>query len=629
MKKILSIAMCLCLILSTFTFVGITARADTLPLTAYSFEIENYNPYLVSNKPTTVETSDDGSVRIKSDHVQNQYQLYFRVSDQQAMKEAIEEACKYYSGFLSVDIKVNSALTAYGEDCRPTVSVSLMDKANGTRIATIGENSLNSEQTGQYILDVSKFMEEEYTDQIQYVLIQVQCYNWGCGGGLGTQPDVTVYPIEVYNKGVPIGQPNVGLNQNVGSNQTTFFKFSPKAKNDNNNDPELLYYSGDGEVWRMGALAEEENYGYARFKNSQKNYREQVQTSFSLDQMGDAAANALNLAKQGSGYLKLSVTLEECDNMQGKPTIAEVGVAINTQAGIKAEAPPNVQVTAWQYPGTTRDYYLDVSQIEHISQISNLAFRVQNYWWYRAGTNEMFDWNEESKYAGKEAGEALGHVKCEIQPTLVVSPISVYNGNREDVKNTDYDLVLNDFNKNGGVVPEVITLDDPNIVNFDQSPEEPTVKPEEPTVKPDGPALSIGKAESDNDGDITVPLSIINNPGFWGINIQVKYDEKLVLKSIEKVNNKIGSVVYSVDDNILTFLIEADCLQEDIKDNGVLINLVFNVEVPSEKTEFYIKFWYVDRLEIINSTGQNIVSTFAFEDGEFKYCAHTEVIDKA
>ncbi|MBQ4156356.1 MAG: hypothetical protein IJD90_06090, partial [Clostridia bacterium] len=355
-KRLLSILLA---VLICLTCVAVTTTADIEPLTAYRFETENYDASKASNDPTSVKASNDGSVRIKSDHIQQQYQMAFKVSDQQAMKEAIEETCEYYDGFLSVNIAMNSALTAYGSACRPTVSVSLTGKnlheASG-RIATTGDNSLYSEQTGQFILDVSKFMEEEYTDQIQYVFIQVQCYNWGCGGGLGTQPDVTVYPIKVFNSDFSNDDLPTIATQKPDPNQKTFFKFSPKAKNDDNNDPELLYYSSDGVKWRMGVLAKEENYGYARLTNSKKNFREQVQTSFRVDQMGDAAANALNLAKQGSGYLKLSVTLEDCVNMQGEPTIAEVGVAINTQAGIKAEAPPNVQVTAWQYPGTTRDY---------------------------------------------------------------------------------------------------------------------------------------------------------------------------------------------------------------------------------------------------------------------------------
>ncbi len=460
-KKILSVLLVIVLCLSTMmvSSLSMNSSADIEPLTAYRFETANYDASLASNDPTYVKANNAGAVNIVSDHIQQQYQMNFKVTDQQAMKDAIEETCEYYDGFLSVDVSVNSAYTTYGSACRPTVSVSLMENPNGAKIATTGDNSLYSEQSGRFILDVSRFMEEEYVDQIKYVYVQIQCYNWGCGGGLGTRPDVTIYPIKVYADDMEEDIPTIKT-QPVDPNQTTFFKFSPKAKNDDNNDPEQLHYSSDGAVWRSGAFAKEENYGYARLTNT-LNPREQVQTSFNLSQMGDDAANALNLAKQGTGYLKVSITLQSCVNMQGKPTIAEVGLGLNTTAGIHAEAPPAVKVTAWQYPGTTRTYYIDVSNIQHISQISSLVFRVQNYWWYRAGTNEMFDWNVESGYGGAENAEALGHVKCEIKPVIIISPISVYKGDKE-VANTNYDLVLDDFNQNGGVVPDEITLVDPN-----------------------------------------------------------------------------------------------------------------------------------------------------------------------
>lgn len=516
-KKILSVLLVVILCLSAMMVSSVPSSADIEPLTAYRFETANYDASLASNDPTYVKANNAGAVNIVSDHIQHQYQMNFKVTDQQAMKAAIEETCEYYDGFLSVNIAVNEALTSYGSACRPTVSVSLMANANGERIATTGENSLYSEQAGQFILDVSRFMEEEYVNQIKYVYVQIQCYNWGCGGGLGTQPNVTVYPIKVYTGDMSDDDIPTIQTKEPDPNQTTFLNFSPKAKIDDNNAPETIHYSGDGVTWRTGAFAKEENYGYTRF-TQQLNSREQVQTAFGIEQMGGAAADALNLARMGSGYLKLDVTLQECKNMKGEPTIAEVSIGINTKEGNDGTNPGLVRVTAWQYPGTTRTYYLDISKITHISQVNSVVITVQNYWYYRAGTREMFDWNVESGYGGKENAEALGHEKCEIKPIIVVSPITVYKGDKE-VVNTAYDLVLDDFNQNGGVVPEEITVYDPNCDNGND-PESPDQS--ESTTVGGGTTASGG----DNVTTVTLPNGEHTHKYAWVVTKKATYFAK-------------------------------------------------------------------------------------------------------
>ncbi len=494
-KKILSFILAVLLCVSVFA-ISTSADEDVI---AYRFETANYDASLAGNDPTSVKASNDGSVRIKSDHIQNQYQMFFKVTDQKAMKEAIEETCNYYDGFLAIDVAVNQALTISGSACRPSISIDLVNKPHGTKIASTGENSLYSEQAGQFILDVSRYMEEEYNNDIGYVYLQVQCYNWGCGGGYGTQPDITFYPIKVFNGETTDEDLPTIATRAPDPNQTTFLNFSPKAKNDDQNDAETIQYSSDGIVWRSGALAKPENYGYLRLKQALKS-REQVQTSFRFDQMGDAAADALNLARMGSNLMKLDITLEECTNDNNQPTIAEIGIGFNVEKGNQPAKPSVTHIRAWQYPGTTRTYYLDVSDVKHISQITNIVIFAQNYWYYRAGTREMFDWNVESGYAGKDAAEALGHEKCQIKPTLVISPISVYKGDPDAVANTDYSLVLNDFNQNGGIVPDVITLDDPNIYKDDSEESTTTTTTTTTTVatKPGETTLATIPTETEN-----------------------------------------------------------------------------------------------------------------------------------
>ena len=456
MKKALSILLAVLICVSV---VAVTSSANDEPLTAYNFEIENYDESVADEnyRAPKVETTD-GAVRISSDRVQHRYQAFFEVTDQQAMKQAIKQACAE-DGFLSVDIVVNSALTIYGSFCRPTIEVGLMKEPNDTKyVATTGENKLYSEQAGQFVIDVNQFREEEYTNQIKWVYVEIQCYDWGCGGGLGTQPDVTVYPIKVYRyDDTDFVVPST---MKPDPDNITLLNFSPNAKVDTAYSPEQVHYSSDGVTWRLSAFAKEENYGYARF-SQMLNSSQKMQITYTIDQMGQAAADAFNLAKTGSGYLNIKVNLQECVNMQGNPTIAEIGIKINTRAGVQSVAPEPVGCLAWQYPGTTRNYYLDVSKINHISQIESVTIYAQNYLWYNAETNELFDWNRSD-----EEAEALGHTKCEIKTVIIASPITLYDGDRE-VQNTPYDLVLNDFNKNGGVVPEKITVIDYNDDIYD------------------------------------------------------------------------------------------------------------------------------------------------------------------
>ena len=495
-KKLLSVLLILLLCFSTVivSSLSVTGEEDERTL-AFAFNSKDYDASLASNDPVFIKSSNDGSFYMSSDEVKQQYQMFFRISDTNAerLKEAVEESCTLYDGYLSVDITVNSAYTETGSnDCHPQCQVAFVGATSSgnpnlsQEFASTGLNAIQSESSGRYLLDFSKYIEEDYTIENgpKFVYVMVQCYDWACGNGHGTRPNVTFSPVRVLT-GIEDPELPTVPTEAPDPNRKTFFNFNPKARNSYSNGPDQIRYSGDGAKWVSATFATEADYGYGRFYNT-TNFCEQMQVNYNFNYMGDDYSNALNIANSegGSHLLQVKITLEKAVNKAGEETIAEVMVSLNTQKGNQAEAPQYQVVKAWQYPGTTRTYYIDVSGIKHKSQIASISFTAQNYWYYRSGTNELFDWNVESGYAGQAAAEAEGHTKSFIKPTIVVSPVTVVQDN-EPHTNTDYDLVLNDFNENGGVVPDVITVKDPNVDNPEPiDPTQPTsVEPTTPSNK--------------------------------------------------------------------------------------------------------------------------------------------------
>ena len=454
-KKLLSILLVVILCFSTVLISSVQATNDEN--VAFYFDSGCWVKSMANNRPAIVKSDNDGNLRIANDTLQQQYQVYLKVDEDNAerLKNAIELTNNFYDGFLCVDILVNKATTMYGSACRPSCTVTLQDK-NQKTIATTGENSIQSKKSGRFLLNLTKYQEQEYNYDIAYVYVQVQCYDWTCGGGHGTIPDVTFQPIEVYTD--EMEEPETVPTVPPDPNQKTFLKFQPEAKNDFEPRPEDLRYSSDGAVWKSETFATQANHGYLRASNT-LNPTKQVQVNYGLSRMGEEAENAFNLAKSLGGFLKANIYLEKCYDEYGNSTIAEVAISINTDSKSDSKT---YRCQAWQYPGTTRTYYLDLSGIVAFSDIASITIQVQNYWYYRAKTNELFDWDKESNYAGLEAAEAAGHTVCNIYPTFVVSPISVVQDSVKHV-NTDYSLILKDFNKNGGKVPSKITVADPNL----------------------------------------------------------------------------------------------------------------------------------------------------------------------
>lgn len=508
-KKILSLILVVVLCFSTVVVSSLTANGSGDRTLAFKFRDQDYLTGRYDNIPSSVTCGNDGSMTMTSSKIQKQYQMAFKVdgSNKENLKDAIEEACEFYDASLTMEVYVKSAKNAYGGDCSPSIDIQLQN-SSGKVIAKTGLNRQSPEQTNVfYSFDVMQFAETGYNYEIAYVYVVVQCYDWACGGGNGTCPEVTFYPITVDD-----GQTSEQRSYETvppDPNQVTFFQFTPKTNMPYDNGPSTIRYSSDCASWKTSGRATEADYGYIELK--QNNPVEQMQVNYSFVGFEDMAQNAVNIAKAdgNSGKVKFRVNLAKCTDPNGKPTIAEISIMMIFQQGITAKAPEMITLAAWQYPGTTRTYYIDVTGISHKSQLNTVAFKVQNYWYYDKD-GQLFDYDAMIRKEGGTPDEstaiAAGYSKCRIKPEVVISPMTVAGADEASATNTDYKLVLDNFNANGGTVPtdpEELKKGDPNATT--QIYEDVTTASIPSSSNP-----SQSQSNSSSATNVTVPSS--NNP---------------------------------------------------------------------------------------------------------------------
>lgn len=492
-KRLLSVLLVVVLMLSTILVSSLSAIGEEERTVAYYFEDQYYDSTAVSALPDSCYCNNDGSVTFSSDRLSNQYQVMFKVAgDYKTMlADAIEESCDRYNGALTALVTVESAKTNQDLDCRPRVQIMILGATSAGKpdyenvIAKSSDTQIPPNiQTPRTINLTPEYLDNGYNGEAKFVYVKAECYNWGCGNGKGTKDlRVTCEPLYVDNGITQTTKPRT--TNPPDPDQTTFFKFESKLQNDYDNGPDDngIAYDADGSVYLAKESIEVE----------------QMQVNYKINTSDEDTINGYNLAKSsGTNLLKINVTLEKCVykkqsvvngalSTQYIPTIAEVDVMISTKMGdLGNEKPADVGVTAWQYPGSTRTYYLDISGISDISELSTVTVRVQNYWYYDTN-NKLFDYDTETNYAGELQALKKGYTKARIQAVAYVSPISVVKDATKTYTNTTYDLVLNDLNANGGNVPSVITLKDANATYNNQAPVVNTttaaVKPAIPTIK--------------------------------------------------------------------------------------------------------------------------------------------------
>ena len=472
-KKVFSALLVIAILVSTIVVSSLSAKgAETI--LAYKFKQSCWmQNQFMQTKPTLLE-SDKNGFRVMSDHIQRQYQMLFEVDETNAenLANAIQQANDYYNGNLYLSITVNSAINIIGTNCSPEIRVSLCSNTNSESGVLVQNQQqiMPGATVPKFKLDVSDFDNEDkypqgYQNQIKYIYVLVQCYDWSCDKwengqsvGGGTQPDVHFGNIFVDDgqeaSTVPVST------KKVDPNQLTFNNFAPKSALDVKLKPDTVKYSSDCASWKSAGKTTEADYGFIRF--TQPNSVEQVQVNYEItapDVTRQAIANAN--AEGGTHKIKLDITLASCLDPDDEPTIAEVQINLTGQIGNGDKKPETQKAFCWQYPGTTRTYYLDVSEFKNETQVASIGANIQNYWYYNA-QHQLVDWNEISNYAGEQAAMDAGYSKCRIHGLdVIMSPVTVEKTNA-NATNTPKDFALNGFNKEGKV-PENPAAGDPNV----------------------------------------------------------------------------------------------------------------------------------------------------------------------
>ena len=494
-RKIICLVLAVVMMLGTFALSAMTATGDTdNKIYAFKFNEDDYKPGMATNPADSYYTENDGTLVLESNEIHKQYQMFFAVNEKNAsrLEEAIITACRYYDGVLATEVHIPWAKNKWGYNCSPEIGITFMNSKQKTVCkADITRYAPDTMEPHQVLMDVTTFIDPETGDvnyssenAIKFVYVQIQCYDWGCGSGDpdgGTRGKYTVSPFYVVTgkeevNTIPTSEPD--------PNQQTLLNFGKANKRDYDNAPSSRKYSADGVVWKSEGMATAENAGFLEMK--QINTFNQMQVNYAFEH-GDALKNAFNLAKSenGTGYAKFTVNIVQClDYNTRKDMIAEIKFAVAQSAESEAQYQ---EFTAWQYPGTSRTYYIDLTRYRAYQELSSMSVAIQNYWHVKTnpdGTKEIFDYDREINWdQSLDRSEELGYVRTYLfNTTVIVSPVVVIPKTAEanhTFKNTDSKIVLNKFNTDSCVVPatkeEKVNID-PNADGY-TGKVEPTTKP--------------------------------------------------------------------------------------------------------------------------------------------------------
>ncbi len=482
-KKIISLVLAVVMVIGAFALSAMTATGDTdNKIYAFKFSEDDYKPGMATNPADSYYTENDGTLVLESNEIHKQYQMYFSVNEKNAsrLEEAVITACRYYDGVLATEVHIPWAKNKWGYNCSPEIGVTFMNSAQKTVCkADIARYAPDTMEPHQVLMDVTCFIDPEtgevnYNNEIKYVYVQIQCYDWGCGSDKpdgGTRGKYTISPFYVVTGKEEV---NTIPTEKPDPNQQTLLNFGKANKKDYDNAPSSRKYSADGVVWKSEGMATAENAGFLEMR--QINTFNQMQVNYGFEH-GEALKNAFNLAKsdQGTGYAKFTVNIVQClDYNTRKDMIAEIKFAVGQSEDSDAQYQ---EFTAWQYPGTSRTYYVDLTRYGSYQELSSLTVAIQNYWHVKTnpdGTKEIFDYDREINWdQSLDRSEELGYVRTYLfNTTVIVSPVVVIPKTAEanhTFKNTTPSAVLNKFNADSCVVPateqEKVSID-PNADGY-------------------------------------------------------------------------------------------------------------------------------------------------------------------
>lgn len=459
-KKFLSLLLVAVLLVGTLAVASVTVSgADATP--AFLFMDSDYDSDTFKySSPDYLECETDestyGNFRIQNETPKQQYQIAFKLqgSNKERLKEAIKAANKFYTGTLYTNITVNKCVDAEGKktanDIGITVGFASKGKYNPDIYAS-QRKMIGTNRTTKFTFNVETDANgdnlEDRLDQIDYLYIAIDFYT----AGRACMPDLKFNEILVEDGVTRETEPP--STEPYDTTELTLNRFGNGSNYQAQTyAPSKLEYSSNGVNFVSDRKTTSSDFGY--MKLTQDDECTQIQTRHFLSDEEAARSAIANANNGGTGYAYIDIALEKCVDRFGKDVIAEVVVNILTQKGNFDEAPDKVSVTAWQYPGTTRRYYLDISKIANDSQISSIDILVQNYWYYDSN-NKIFDYDTQEREAGRTPDEETaliqGYKKCYIQEaTVVVSPIKIEE-TLKNPTNTSYKLALDGYNAKGSM----------------------------------------------------------------------------------------------------------------------------------------------------------------------------------
>ena len=223
----------------------------------------------------------------------------------------------------------------------------------------------------------------------------------------------------------------------VGDEKTAVaVNFDKNYRRDYAPAPKEIIYSDvenpAGEDGKKDGFNKKGNPGWMKWQCQGASAQYQAAYWFDRDQFDYALALANKKDENGnlvgSGKFLITIGLESCVDGAGNPVKAEVQVKFETYS----KGYLNL-VSAWQNPGETVQYELDVSSIDR-SDVAQIVITVQNYWYYDKN-GKIVEFPE----GGKEVEVDLGDGETSktmkygtgvksvggIVPQLKVSPITV------------------------------------------------------------------------------------------------------------------------------------------------------------------------------------------------------------
>lgn len=186
--------------------------------------------------------------------------------------------------------------------------------------------------------------------------------------------------------------------------------------------PDQTLYSPDGVNYHAFKL------GWGWMQWVTRDTKNQYQEYYWVDR--DVFDKALAVANQkdadgkliGSGKMKLTVALDQCTDQNGDSVQAEIKITFNTNSRGYV-----TKVSAWQKPGESVEYEIDVSDLER-SDTFGVIFNVQNWWYYDKDKNVVeypVEGKEVEENGKKVTKKGTGVERIYISPQVRFSPITV------------------------------------------------------------------------------------------------------------------------------------------------------------------------------------------------------------